>query len=194
MIAKPLRDARGRFVSPAHKLVENVLGVTTTVDDYKPDPDVWVQFTLSISPKGCGNRTIHSMNTAKGKRSPFASTSTSYGYQQGTPTGGIRLTEVIAYLRNNSFGREIDLAFVHYPTNRSTGGSGKKEYQSKTGTLYNEHFKAHEFMELLDHTPEAKRVNDWFNNNHTPPSHLRSYSIVFHDQRYPVTDEFKEII
>ena len=167
-MSTPVRDAKGRFVAKA-KLD----------DGYKPDPDVWVQFTAAGSYKGCGNRTLHGMNTARGKKSPFA-TSGTFGYNEGTPAGGIRLTEVIAYLKKHHSGRELDLTFVHYPSHSGI------EMPLNNGTVnYTDNFKAWEFMELLDHTPEAKRVNDWFNTNHTPPSHLRSYSIVFHAVEMP---------
>lgn len=161
----PVRDAKGRFAAAASK----------PIDAYKPDPDVWVRFSGSISARGCGNITIYGMQTAKSTtkgESPYANPHTC---PAGTPYGGIRLTEILAYLKKNFSGRELDLTFVHY-----TGIYRQNSGKYKNGkTVYTDEFVAGEFMELLDHTPEAKRVHDWFNTNHNPPSHLRSYSIVF---------------
>lgn len=163
--------------------------------DYKPNPDLWVHFSMTSDYRGCGNMNIASMQmgtSTKDGKSPFASPvqRDQWGYlisgaEEGTPQGGIRLSELGTYLKGKYSGKEIMVTFARYPQ------AGK--YGSET--KWNDHFEAWELMELLENSPEwARRVSDWYNTGHNPPSHLRSYVILFHSDMYPVSDEARSIV
>lgn len=156
-----LRDAKGRFAS--RKEPEPV------ETEWVVPENVWVRFqTSGGNSQGCGNMSIYSMATmaekVKGENPwlppSYRNTPYAKAYDGTQPTAGIPLIQLEAYLRANFTGREYSMTFKRAPREK--------------------HFIAYEFMLLLEHKMKdvAVRSGDWYNTNHNPPSHLRSYNLV----------------
>lgn len=148
--------------------------VVTPAQATEVQEEVWVRFSVCASNRGCGNYDIYAIGTAMSKRgnNPWAPARSWERAQHE-----YKLSEVMAKLERIYKGRELTLTFARYPF-REEDSWIKEDQRGPDGRLAK--FEGHEFMQLLEKHPNARRMTDWLNTNHNPPSHLRSYVIVFH--------------
>lgn len=141
--------------------------------------EVWVRFSIYASNRGCGNYNIYAISTkvSKDGKNPYSPPEPRRPWDYTPPS--YKLSEVMDWLKTHYSGRELTITFARYPWPANTASPDPYTGKAKGPDERYSTFEGHEFMQLLEKHPNAKRMSDWLNTNHFPPSHLRSYAILF---------------